>query len=86
MSWAARAGVQGSFAEVCNHPAAVKEVLEAVREEARKAKLHPFETPSRLALVPDEWLPEDDLITESRKLKRNNVVKKFRSLVDAMYQ
>jgi len=59
-------------------------VLKAVREEAHKAKLHPFETPSRIALVPEEWLPEDDLITESRKLKRNNVVKKYRSLIDKM--
>ena len=84
MAWAENAGLLGTFADVCQRPEAVKEVLKAVREEAHKAKLHPFETPSRIALVPEEWLPEDDLITESRKLKRNNVVKKYRSLIDKL--
>jgi len=44
-----------------------------------------FEAPKRFVLLPHDFSVEDDTLTPSFKLKRRNVVARYRDLIEALY-
>lgn len=45
-----------------------------------------FERPGRFRLVWDDWSVENDLLTPTLKLKRRQVTRKYREVIEAMYR
>uniref|UniRef100_A0A4W5LC34 AMP-dependent synthetase/ligase domain-containing protein n=1 Tax=Hucho hucho TaxID=62062 RepID=A0A4W5LC34_9TELE len=81
---AASLGVAGSFEELC---ANAKVVVDAVQKDivavSKKGGLYGFETVRALSLHPEPFTVENDLMTPTFKLKRNEVKKAFLKEIDA---
>jgi long-chain acyl-CoA synthetase len=60
-------------------------VLKALQDVARQHKLKSHEMIRAVYLCPDEWTPDNDMLTAAQKLKRNNIVKAYRQQIDTMY-
>jgi long-subunit acyl-CoA synthetase (AMP-forming) len=69
---------------VIKDPKVVAEVTSAVQAVC-KGKLAKFEIPSKLALDAEPWTPDNDMVTAAFKLKRQNLVKKYKKALDAAY-
>lgn len=48
--------------------------------------LHGFETPKKVTLVLDEWIPESGLVTASMKLKRKVIEAFYSTAINDMYK
>jgi long-chain acyl-CoA synthetase len=68
---------------VCAHEAVRERIAREV--EAVNADLEKHERIKEFRLVPDEWTPENDLLTPSMKLKRRNVIDRYDELVADIY-
>jgi long-chain acyl-CoA synthetase len=44
-----------------------------------------FERPRAFALIPKEFTTEDDLLTPSLKVKRRNVVARYKDVLEGLY-
>jgi long-chain acyl-CoA synthetase len=53
--------------------------------DAGNAHLARVEQVKRFAIVPDEWLPGDDELTPTSKLKREPIAEKYATQMDALY-
>ncbi|CAG2173145.1 unnamed protein product, partial [Oppiella nova] len=62
-----------------------RRVFEAVVQTGREAGLGTKEIPVRIALVADEWTPDNDLLTAAMKLKRRNVEKRYHKEIDGLF-
>ena len=81
---AAAAGPDATLAALCANKAVVAEVLACVKDVC-KTKLAAFELPTRIALLPAPWTPENDMVTAALKLKRVNIVGANKATLDALY-
>jgi long-chain acyl-CoA synthetase len=72
--------------ELVSNPKIVKLVLDDLHNEAKKASLQRFEYLGDIRLHTDEWTPENGLLTAAMKLQRNEVNKKYKQQIDAMYK
>jgi len=60
-------------------------VLKDIQRRCKEASFVRFEIPSKILLVDDVWTPEADLVTAALKLKRRNIVEKYKGVLDSMY-
>ncbi|KAL9646406.1 hypothetical protein ABK040_007058 [Willaertia magna] len=84
--WANEHGITGTLEEICNNPKVVQAVLHNLREIGIHGGLKGIELINHLKLVPDEWTPENELLTAANKIKRQTVVKKYQKEIDEMYK
>jgi len=63
-----------------------KAVLNSLQDVAKKAKLRAAEIIAAVEIVPDEWTPENELLTAAMKLKRQNIVKKYEDKVKNIFK
>ena len=77
-------GISGSVDSMIKNPTVIAEVTSAVQAVC-KGKLAKFEIPSKLALDAEPWTPDNDMVTAAFKLKRQNIVKKYKKALDAAY-
>ncbi|OQR97146.1 Long-chain-fatty-acid--CoA ligase [Achlya hypogyna] len=78
-------GVAGSFAELCAHPSVVAAVLKDIVAVSKRGGLYGFETVRAIALHPEPFTVENDMMTPTFKLKRNDVKKAFIKEIDELY-
>ncbi len=64
------------------------EVRERVRQtiDAVNAKLAKFETLKKFEILPKDLTQEDDELTPTLKVKRKNIMKKYKDLIESMYE
>ncbi|RHZ69760.1 hypothetical protein Glove_279g36 [Diversispora epigaea] len=60
-------------------------ILNACSAQAKKADLKPAEIISAITLVPDEWTSQNGLLTAAQKLKRKDILEKYKEELDHMY-
>ena len=63
--------------EKCNDKQIESTYLEAIVDVSKQSSLTKIEIPKRIKIVPDVWSPDNDILTASMKLKRQNVMKKY---------
>jgi long-chain acyl-CoA synthetase len=80
---AAQLGIEGSLAELAQHPAIVAMVQEAV--DAANARLSRPEQVKAFELLPVEWTAESEELTPTLKLKRRVVHHKYADVLDRLY-
>ncbi|KNC48392.1 long-chain-fatty-acid-CoA ligase 3 [Thecamonas trahens ATCC 50062] len=80
------AGADTSANKLVDSEDARSAVLSALKKTAKSAGLKKFETPAWVILEPTEWTPESDLVTAAQKLKRANLMKKYRNDIDKVYE
>jgi len=82
--WGKANGVAGDLAALCKNEQ-FKALIEAEIAEWSKSKFKGFERVKVFRLIPDEFTPDNDMLTPTLKLKRRNVIKNYQHLLDEMY-
>jgi len=62
-----------------------EEVKKSMQKVAKEAKLEKFEVPAKVKVLEEPWTPDNGLVTQAMKLKRDPIRKKFREDLDKMY-
>eukprot|EP00668_Euglena_longa_P021990 GGOE01027368.1.p1 GENE.GGOE01027368.1~~GGOE01027368.1.p1 ORF type:complete len:692 (+),score=247.71 GGOE01027368.1:1-2076(+) len=63
-----------------------KAVLESFQAIGKAKKLARFEIPTKVFVCLEAWTPENDMTTAAMKLKRNNIAKKYKDELAALYR
>jgi long-chain acyl-CoA synthetase len=71
------------LAEMANDPRVVEEIARDVA--AVNARLSRAEQPRRVMILPEDWLPDSDVLTPTMKLKRRGILARYDEQIDAMY-
>ena len=85
MAFAKENDIQGDYAAVCTNEKTKKFVLEELTKTGRVGKLKGFEVAKAVHLTHEPFSVEDDLLTPTFKMKRPQMLKFFKTQVDAMY-
>ena len=72
--------------DLCKDPELRGRVLDSLTETAKASKLKGFEIVRALALEPEPFSVENDLLTPTFKLKRPQLQKRYQDVIDAMYK
>ncbi len=82
--WAAQHGLEGSsLEELSGKPAIRAAVQEAL--DAANSRLARVEQIKKFTIVPGDWLPGEDELTPTMKLKRKPISEKYAAEIEAMY-
>ncbi len=82
--WAGQHGLEGrTLEQLAGEPAVVAAVQEAV--DAANSRLARVEQIKKFTIVPGDWLPGEDELTPTMKLKRKPISEKYASEIEAMY-
>ena len=82
--WAAQHGLEGrTLEQLAGEPAVSAAVQEAV--EAANSRLARVEQIKKFTIVPGDWLPGEDELTPTMKLKRKPIAAKYEAEIEAMY-
>ena len=71
--------------EILGDPAFKKLIMDSMLELAKTNKLSSLEKPKDIYLSVDPFTIENDQLTPTFKLKRNNAKKAYQEQIDAMY-
>jgi len=74
-----------SFEHLCESKQAEKHVLAAIVAAARKANLKEIEIVRGVALLHDEWTPDNGLLTAAMKLQRAKIYAKYKDAINQAY-
>ncbi|KNC84329.1 hypothetical protein SARC_03453 [Sphaeroforma arctica JP610] len=85
-AFAEKNGIQKEWADLVKDPKIVAEVLASLQKEAKSSKLAKFETPQKIFIEADPWLPESGLVTASLKLQRNNLKKHYEAEISKLLE
>jgi long-chain acyl-CoA synthetase len=82
--WASQHGVEGSsLAELAGEPPVQAAVQEAI--DAANSRLARVEQIKKFTIIRGDWLPGEDELTPTMKLKRKPIAQKYAAEIDAMY-
>ncbi|XP_063163226.1 long-chain-fatty-acid--CoA ligase 5 [Candoia aspera] len=84
-AFAENLGVKDSYEELCKNSVVNKAILMDMIKLGKEAGLKAFEQVKYIYLHPDPFTVENGLLTPTLKAKRSDVVKCFRSQIDAFY-
>ncbi|CAG8596609.1 681_t:CDS:2 [Acaulospora morrowiae] len=74
-----------SFEQLCENKEITGAVLQACLTQAKKSNLKPVELLSAVTLTPEEWNPQNGLLTAAHKIKRKEIGIKYKEAIDRMY-
>jgi long-chain acyl-CoA synthetase len=83
MSWAQKEGLRGNFEAVCNEP--VTHDLMRMELESLSRNIRGYERIKQLAMITEEFTPENGMLTPSLKIKRRRVMERYSDVVEALY-
>jgi long-chain acyl-CoA synthetase len=85
MKLAAEVGAGDDLAAICHHAQVLEAVTKEVAAACQAAKLAKFEIPTKVILIEELWTPENDMLTAVQKLKRREIVAKYKADIDRVY-
>lgn len=71
--------------ELCESPSVTKSALDMLTSHCQSMKMPRSEIPKAIALVPDEWTPDNGMVTAAFKVKRRTVGERFDSVIKELY-
>ncbi|GAA0147337.1 ligase [Lithospermum erythrorhizon] len=83
--WASNNNVDGDFNSLCNNLKARQHVLDEMNSTAKKHQLRGFEMLKAVHLEPVPFDIDRDLITPTFKLKRPQLIKYYKDVIDILY-
>jgi long-chain acyl-CoA synthetase len=82
--WATQHGLEGrTLEQLAGEPAVRDAVQQAI--DAANARLARVEQIKKFTIVPGDWLPGEDELTPTMKLKRKPIAAKYEAEIEAMY-
>ncbi len=82
--WASQHGLDGRSLEELAGESAVREAVQETLDAAN-SRLARVEQIKRFTIVPGDWLPGEDELTPTMKLRRKPIAEKYSSEIEAMY-
>ncbi|XP_055542073.1 long-chain-fatty-acid--CoA ligase 4 isoform X1 [Wyeomyia smithii] len=83
---AERQGIKDmEFEQLCSSPVMEKAVVQELADHGKKCKLHRFEIPTAVTLCKDIWTPDMGLVTAAFKLKRKDILERYKNEISRMY-
>lgn len=80
MNWAKSKGFSSShFETICEKKETQQVILDSLKEIGKKEGLKSFELLSNIYVCPDEWTPENDMVTAAQKIKRQQIIAKYKT-------
>lgn len=74
-----------SFEQLCNNPQVIECVHKKIIECGLENKLNKRELPIKITICPQEWTPDNGLLTAAMKLKRTNIAINYKSIIEKMF-
>ncbi|KAI9105288.1 hypothetical protein DFS34DRAFT_2823 [Phlyctochytrium arcticum] len=71
---------------LCDHPKIRKAVLSGLKDAAKRAGFKPAEIVGNVTLDPEIWTPENGFLTAAQKLRRGELVDRFKPKITQMYE
>ncbi|XP_034295997.1 long-chain-fatty-acid--CoA ligase 5 [Pantherophis guttatus] len=84
-AFAENLGVKGSFEDLCKNSVVKNAILMEMNNLGKEAGLKTFEQVKYIYLHPELFTVENGLLTPTLKSRRSDLVKHFRSQIDALY-
>jgi len=75
-----------NWQKLCQEKQVRTKVLSEIMKTGNELKLRSIELIRNVYLLPDEWTPENEMLTAAMKLNRTFAVKKYKKEIDIMYQ
>jgi long-chain acyl-CoA synthetase len=79
-------GLSNDFHALCKNQQVCKAVLDEMMVDAKAAGLKGTELVAAVALCDEEWNSENGMLTAAQKLKRKDVLTKFRTEIEDTYK
>ena len=76
---------QLTFEQKCEDVEIVAKVTQEIIDFGRKSHLLRYEIPQKMTLCPNQWSPENGLLTSALKLKRKQVQEFYSNDINRMY-
>ena len=74
-----------SLEDLCLNSKVIDTILQSLRNLGKSAGLINAELVGGLALTHDEWTVDNNCLTAAQKLKRAEIVKKYKVQLDSLY-
>eukprot|EP01129_Flabellula_baltica_P013051 TRINITY_DN5997_c0_g1_i1.p1 TRINITY_DN5997_c0_g1~~TRINITY_DN5997_c0_g1_i1.p1 ORF type:complete len:730 (-),score=161.57 TRINITY_DN5997_c0_g1_i1:36-2204(-) len=85
--WAEEQEIENrDLSDLCTNPTVNTMVLKDLERIAESKNLKSIEFIRAIHLSPDEWKPENDMLTAAMKLNRKHIIKTFKNEIDTMYR
>lgn len=84
MAEAKARNLSGDLASLLRNADLKQAVLDSLKDISKKAKHHKYEYVAKIDFT-EQWTPQNQMLTEAFKLKRNNIVGKYEEKLDALY-
>jgi len=78
-------GNKGELAKACKEKKYAALAQKAIADYGVKNGLEKFELPSKVILTTDEWTPDNGLVTAAFKIRRREIVDKYKADIDNIY-
>jgi long-chain acyl-CoA synthetase len=84
---ASKLGIDSSvkFEDLCRDPEVIAEATKQLVDHGKKAGLLKSEIPFKLKLCPDEWTPDNGLVTAALKIRRKPIQEHYQGDINKMY-
>ena len=73
------------YKELCRDPEITKAITKDIIAYCMKQGLNKMETPTKIKLCSEEWLPDTGLVTAALKIRRKNIQDYYKSEIRNMY-
>jgi long-chain acyl-CoA synthetase len=70
---------------LCANNQVIQTIHEAIKESGFQHNLKRNEIPLKITICPEEWTPDNGILTATMKLKRNVIANKFKSEIERMF-
>ncbi|CEF65277.1 AMP-dependent synthetase/ligase domain-containing protein [Strongyloides ratti] len=77
--------LKSNFEDLCKHKEIRTEILYNIKE-SMKGKILKHELPKKIILVTEPFTINNGLLTDAMKIKRNNIKKKYKNLLNIIYK
>jgi len=84
--WAKKNLGVDDFSQICKSSEVNKLILQDFIQYEIEAKLSGFEKVKRIFLTPEEFTPDNELVTPTMKLKRPQLLSKFKPTIELLYK
>jgi len=74
------------YKTLCQNEKIVSALMNSLRQVAKDNKLTNFENIQGIYVTPDEWTPENDMLTPAFKIKRRNIFQKYKEQIEKIYE
>ncbi|KAF9074330.1 long-chain-fatty-acid-CoA-ligase [Rhodocollybia butyracea] len=75
-----------SLPDLCHDPKVAELVLKECNAVGKKNGFKPMEILQAVILTPEEWTPENGLVTAAQKIQRNKIAKEFAKEIEQVYK